>query len=301
MLTIKNITKSGGVDAVRYYNHSTRYSKSDLMLYAARVNGAKYARVDLKHGKSIITHAVPGNAVITAKKPPKKAHKLFINRAIDYSGIGYDIYISDDEYYNDIIVINCDNRRTYTINNGRYASLYDNIVKYVSEYDALYCALEDVKNNIRGREYKTMRAAILDYLNVEVTAKQAGKVRAIVSKTTSAHYLNYYDEHERAADLLTVLTPHKWECQIIRGCCQGETATAIFPADVYSDEDIKFFEAFYFGKYYDYSITYCGETVGEFIPDYIAWDDEELYTRCIDAAGLPETFDRNNIVYTEEN
>lgn len=239
-----------------------------------------------------------GKKTISGARPEKMEHKLFITQTIDETGSGYLFEIGENDYFNNVIVVSGDH---ITQNNTRseYGELFDNICRYVTDSDALYYSSEDIKTSCPDRDYKTMREAVADLLGVEVTAYKAGQVRQILNKKTSAYYMDYYSENERAAELLSVLTPYTWTTETIRGYVQRDWATIIYPKELYGAEDVQLFEAFYFGMYSDYVVKYCDLSVSIFIPDYIVWDTEKLITECLNAVGLPDNFDRKNVVIRE--
>lgn len=238
-----------------------------------------------------------GNQAIHAGIPAKKEYKLFINQSIDYSGDGYEWNIRENDFYNNLIV-NPFERFSGDNDKSDFFDLIDNINNYVVEYDTLIYALEDVKRGVTDRDYSTMQEAISDLLGVEVSTYTTGKVRQALNR-----YYNSYgrgEDYEKTAALLTILTPYTWAADCIRGYCQGDWATILYPTELYTKEDIEYYEAFYFGGYAAVDITYRGETVTDFLTDNVVWDYDKLINTCLDIAGLPQDFNRDNIVYSKE-
>lgn len=297
MNTIININNNA--NSVRVHNHNKQYSKTDLLAYAQNINKAKFADIRFNRGYSVLSHEITGKSVkIAHKTPTKYVYKIHVDRSIDDCGIGYDWEISENDFYKNIIVPG--GRDFRTINTGDFAALYNVIVNNCIEYDALLYELEDIAQGVKDRDYRTMCEAITDILGVSCNRQQAGAVRKALNTPTSTYYLTYRNDNDVIVEILTALTPHTWKREAIKGCCQGDYAEIIYPADVYNDDDLKRFEAFFFGMYYDYAITYKGDTITDFIPDYIAWDSEKMDNYILDlvsANNYPDDVKRPDIVY----
>lgn len=290
MLTIININNNA--DNIRVYDHRTQYNKNDLLYAAERVKNAKHANINRRGGRISLQHKINCNGVIKHNTPRQLKHKLFIERCIDTYGDGFTFNILDDEYYNNIIVIG--SRDFCEINNSEYGELYDAIKKRADDMSGEIMDINDGVNDY----YETISEAVADMLYVE---NIAGEQAAAVKNAAVNYWNNKINFDEYAAALLTALTPHKWNCCMLRGYCQGDWINILYPADVYSDEDINFYEAFYFGKYQDYIIKYRGETICDYIPDHIAWNENELTARILELTRDYLTSDENisaaDIVY----
>lgn len=296
MLTIKDINNNK--NSVRVYNHATKYSKSDLLAYANNVNNALFADIRMKNGYSILTHKIDKNGgKIRHNAPDKKRHKIFVDRCIDNFGDGFETYINNDEYYNNIIAFG--NRDYITFNKSEYGALFDNIITEL-KYNCYYI---DIVNAIKNGEttfYNDIVDCAADIFGVNpetITENNAVKIYDILQSFYNSRIVT---ERETIAAILTELTPLKWYADTIRGYCQSEWNNIVYP-DTYSSSAILDFETFYFGKYQDYIIKYRGETVSDYIPDYIAWDENELNNTVLELTRDYLTSDENisaaDIVY----
>lgn len=250
MLNIIDINNNA--NSVRVNDHRTQYNKNDLLYAAERVKNARRANINKRGGRIALAHNIKCSGRIKHKTPRQLKHKLFINRDIDEYGDGYAYNILDNEYYNNIIVI--DNRFFTGINAG--------------DYEQLYCSIETGADNMAGEitdiihgvndYYNTVSEAVADYLNIEnISADQAAAVQRAASD-----YMNnkkHFDEY--AAALLTALTPHKWSCCTLRGSCQRDWINILYPADVYNDDDIKEYECYFFGLCDEFTATYKNDNV----------------------------------------
>lgn len=130
-----------------------------------------------------------------------------------------------------------------------------------------------------------------------ITENNAVKIYDILQSFYNSRIVT---ERETIAVILTELTPLNWCADTIRGYCQSEWNYIVYP-ETYSSNTILDFETFYFGKYKDYIIEYRGETICDFIPDHIAWNENELTTRILELTRDYLTSDENisaaDIVY----
>lgn len=245
---------NNNANSVRVINHGTRFTKAGLLAYARNVNAAKYA--DIGTDKSILTHGINGGSMsIKHKKPERKEHTLYITQHMPWDWSELDCY----EYLHGIIALGNDSNSEF--NKGEYRNLFDRIVDNIVLGD-MECDIE----HIEEMGYKNTTEYINDVLWVNANTYQVGKLKKILERCRTAYSLfnihqeRYYDE-DIIADVLTVFTPHKWESATITGSVQREWTDIVYPADIYSSKDIKYFEAYYFGKYMDYEAVYNGESV----------------------------------------
>lgn len=299
MLTIKAINNNK--NGVRAYNHAAKYSKTDLLAYANNVNSALFADIRMKNGYSILTHKIDKNgAKIKHNAPDKKRHKIFVDRCIDSCGDGFEIYLNNDEYYNNIIAFG--NKDYIVFNKSEYGGLFDTILTEI-EYNGYYI---DTVNAIKNGEtmfYSDAVDCAADIFGVDpdtITENNAVKIYDVLQSFYNSRIVT---ERETIAAILTELTPLKWCADTIRGYCQSEWNYIVYP-DTYSSAAILDFETFYFGKYQDYILKYRGETAIDFIPDHIAWNKSELDARILELTRDYLTSDENisaaDIVYNFE-
>lgn len=261
MLNIIDINNNA--DSVRVMDHRTQYNKNDLLYAAERVKNAKHANINRRGGRISLQHKINCNGVIKHNTPRQLKHKLFIDQCIDTYGDGYEIECNDG-YYDNIIVIG--SRDFCEINNSEYGELYDAIKKRADDMSGEIMDINDGVNDY----YETIPEAVADMLDVEnITGEQA----AAVKNAAAAYWNNKINFNEYAAALLTALTPHKWECDTLRGCCQGDWINILYPADVYSDTAISEYGCYFFGMYYEYNARYNGDNVTYFYSDNYTRDE----------------------------
>lgn len=260
MLTVININNNA--DNIRVYDHRTQYNKNDLLYAAERVKNAKHANINRRGGRISLQHKINCNGVIKHNTPRQLKHKLFIDQCIDEYGDAFIFNILDD--YNNVIVIK--SRDFCEINNSEYGELYDAIKKYADDMSGEIMDINDGVNDY----YETITEAVADMLDVEnIIGEQADAV-----KNAAVNYWNNkIDFNEYAAALLTALTPHKWNCCTLHGYCQREWINILYPADVYSDADIKEYKCYFFGMYHEYNARYNGDTVTYYYSDNYKHDE----------------------------
>ena len=265
MLNIIDINNNA--DSIRVNNHRTQYSKNDLLYAAERVKNAKHANINRRGGRISLQHKINCNGAIKHNTPRQLKHKLFIDQCIDEYGDGYAENILDDEYYNNIIAI--ENRNFCGNVSGDYEQLYLNIE---TSADNMAGELDDVKHKISDI-YDTATECIIGMLDLPPEAKPNTKQVHAVKNAAAAYWYNKINFDEYAAALLTALTPHEWNCCTLRGSCQHDWINILYPADVYSDADIKEYECYFFGMYYEYNARCNGDNVTYFYSDNYTRDD----------------------------
>ena len=238
---------NNNANSVRVYDCGTRFTKSGLLAYARNVNAAKYA--DIGTDKSTLTHAIDGGAMsIRHKKPERKEHTLFITQQMPWNNDE----LSDCEWLHNIIAIG--GRDTCEFNEGDYCELYARIKGGIISGDMEY----EIENCIGDCGYKNATELINDYLGVNANTRQVGKMKKILKKYKEDRY---YSDEDLIADVMTVFTPHKWASTSIHGCVQRDWAYIVYPTDIYNQQSIDEFEAYYFGMYMDYKATFEEEDV----------------------------------------
>lgn len=279
MLTVTGINNNA--NSVRVYDHRTKYNKNDLLYAAERVKDAKHANISRRGGRIALAHNIKCVGRIRHKTPRQLKHKVFIDQCIDEYGDGWSWFI-ECEHYNNIIVVESRNFRG--INSGDYSELYENIKKCA---DDMAGEIIDIIHGVNNY-YDTIPEAVADMLYINnITPTQADEINA----AAAAYWNNKISFNEYAAELLTALTPHKWEVATLRGCCQSDWIKIIYPADVYSDNDIAEYECYFFGMYYEYNARYNGETITAYYSDNYTTND--IISNMADYFGV----NSNQVVY----
>lgn len=249
MLTIKDINNN--TRGVKYCDHKKdNFTKADILAYAQHIADTKHAFINLHgaHKGARVTYAIEGGrAAINHAAPKKMICPLRI-----WQREPFDCPLDCNDYYNDIITTG--NRDYIERDCSEYHYLFKAIKHNIIDYDELFYELEDIKR--RRGNYNSMRDCIADILGVTPVNKyQASKVYAITKKC----YTQRVNANDTIAELLTILTPHKWSAGTIRGCCQRDWQNIIYPTDIYNDDDIDSFEAFYFGLFWEYQAGRRGD------------------------------------------
>ena len=286
MLNITDINNNA--DNIRVINHNNKYSKNDLLNAAERVKAAKHCYIDKRGARLILSHGITGNNKIMHKTPEKKAHKLFINEYIDEYGDGYNWNIEENEFFNNVIVYG--NREFIDrVKQSDFSELFETIKNNFEE-----CG--DDLNNYKSSDkytreiYKNMCDIIQDHFNVTVSPYISGIIRKILNKSG-----RYYNDAQRIAELMTVLTPYTWRAATIRGCCQRDYNTIYYPIELYNDDDIRYFEAFYFGMYTSVNAAYKNDAINFDYPYY--YDRNDIIQECCNNYGVPIECARVNWYY----
>lgn len=245
---------NNNANGVRVINHGTRFTKAGLLAYARNVNAAKYA--DIGTDKSILTHGIDGGSMsIKHKKPERKEHTLFITQTLPQCDSSP---LMDDEYLHNIIAMG--NRNFNEFNHSEWGHIYTAIV----DGDLL-----DELESYDWYGYKNRTEMISEYLDIEATPYQVGKLRRLCEKWTGGHCCR----EDIIAEVLTLFTPYTWKSSDIAGYCQGDWADIVYPTELYTTEDIDLFEAYFFGKFMDYRADYNGEEIWFTFTDYTEESD----------------------------
>ena len=144
--------------------------------------------------------------------------------------------------------------------------MYDAIKNYADDISGEIMDINDGVNDY----YETIPEAVADMLDVKnITGEQA----AAVKNAAAAYWYNKINFNEYAAELLTALTPHEWNCRTLRGYCQGDWINILYPADVYGDAAISEYECYFFGMYCEYNARYNGDNVTYYYSDNYTRDE----------------------------
>lgn len=161
----------------------------------------------------------------------------------------------------DVIITGNDDLIGYNTDNSLYSNICD-AINYYDFYDQLE-AISLYDNDI----YHTYKECVEDYLNIKVSAAQARLIKNRLLNNRSYRTRFYSDDDIIIADIMSIVTGHKYEWSTIRGYCQGDWQEVLYPADKYNARDLlDELEGYYFTGS-DYVIT-------------IYEDDEEKHWYC---------------------
>lgn len=129
--------------------------------------------------------------------------------------------------------------------------LYSSVVHAINS--GMECELDAISlydNDI----YHTYKECVEDYLGFNVSASQARLIKNRILDNRSYRTRFYSDDDILIADIMSIVTGHKYEWSMIRGYCQREWQNVLYPADKYSHDVIEMLEGYYFTGS-DYRIT----------------------------------------------
>lgn len=161
------------------------------------------------------------------------------------------------EYVEDVFEWNDYYEQIYVEGNRNFAKhVPEELKKLLAVLDAgeLAEALDDIERRTGGyycEWYKNATEAITDFIDVphKPGKRPATKTISRIKKAI----LYYANGLLTKAEALTELTGRRYEETTIRGCCQGDYARVIYPADEYPN-GLKYFEADFFGMFTEYEV-----------------------------------------------
>lgn len=172
--------------------------------------------------------------------------------------------------YSDVIITG--NRDYISFNTDN--SLYAAVSRAINYYD-FYDQLEDISlydNDI----YHTYKECVEDYLECKVSATQARLIKNRILDNRSYRTRYYSDDDILIADIMSIISGHKYEWSMIRGYCQGDWQNVLYPADKYSHDVIEMLEGYYFTGS-DYGITiYEDDEETDCYCDFFWQDDDTI-------------------------
>lgn len=230
--------------------------------------------------------------IIKGIKPKFLEHKLYIDEYIDESGIGWDWFTSCDF---DNYIITSDSNRCSDFINTRYEREYNAVCYFLENgIDDYQDAGTLTKwNDIYYRpHYETKTECLNAYMGYshKWTKEECIKVSKILNNSKCS--LNY--DNELIVQILTIYTGRAWKVDYIKGYSQGEYAEVIHCGyddsnKPYSKDYIDEIEAFYFGGYFDYNVTYKNHSCS-----YFYTDREKAINDFMSEYGIKN---RNNVVF----
>ena len=167
----------------------------------------------------------------------------------DYADIGRDFLDYEMcDCFPDVIITGNRNYISFNDDNDLYAAV-SRAIDYYDFYDQLD-AISLYDNDI----YHTYKECVEDYLGFNVSASQARLIKNRILDDRSYRTRFYSDDDILIADIMSIISGHKYEWSMIRGYCQREWQNVLYPADKYSHDLIEMLEGYYFTGS-DYCIT----------------------------------------------
>lgn len=151
----------------------------------------------------------------------------------DFSDIGRDFLDYEMcDFYSDVIITGNRDFISFNTDNGLYSSVRDAINYY--DFAEQLCDIETCENDI----YHTYKECVEDYLNINVSATQARLIKNRLLNRQSYRTRFYSDDDILIADIMSIISGHKYEWSTIRGYCQRDWQEVLYPADKYNARDL---------------------------------------------------------------
>lgn len=171
--------------------------------------------------------------------------------------------------YPDVIITG--NRDYISFNDDN--DLYSSVVHAINS--GMECELDAISlydNDI----YHTYKECVEDYLGFNVSASQARLIKNRLLDNRSYRTRFYSDDEALIADIMSIISGHKYEWSMIRGYCQGDWQNVLYPADKYNARDLlDELEGYYFtGR--DYYITIYEDDIETDDYCYFFWQDDDV-------------------------
>lgn len=175
--------------------------------------------------------------------------------------------------YSDVIITG--NRDFISFNDDN--DLYSSVVHAINS--GMECELDAISlydNDI----YHTYKECVEDYLECKVSATQARLIKNRILDNRSYRTRFYSDDDILIADIMSIISGHKYEWSMIRGYCQGDWQNVLYPADKYSHDVIEMLEGYYFTGS-DYYITIYEDDIET--DDYcdFFWQDNDTIKKLV--------------------
>ena len=210
-----------------------------------------------------------------------KIYALQIAPEYQESPLVWDMYNLRGTYWEDIEISGNRDFRDHVSEEFETACCVCDSWDFSNALDELWYGESDV--------YNTLRDVLDDFLPREKPYTDAEENR--LKRIIKAYHARALSDDEYFLEILSLVKGERYIKWCIRGCTQSDWQYIYFPADKYSDEDIKIFEVEYFNTGTEWTI-HDEETPPE-NPDDICgysiychgWNNEQIKQEIADAAG----------------
>ena len=210
-----------------------------------------------------------------------KIYALQIAPEYQESPLVWDMYNLRGTYWEDIEISGNRDFRDHVSEEFETACCVCDSWDFSNALDELWYGESDV--------YNTLRDVLDDFLPREKPYTDAEENR--LKRIIKAYHARALSDDEYFLEILSLVKGERYIKWCTRGCTQSDWQYIYFPADKYSDEDIKIFEVEYFNTGTEWTI-HDEETPPE-NPDDICgysiychgWNNEQIKQEIADAAG----------------
>lgn len=181
-----------------------------------------------------------------------------------------------DEFFPDNIIL--DGNRDYQ---SHTMPVYDRIIE---AYDEAAREIENLDLRNGYAAYNNATEAINDYFPAQEYREKPYNTRDIhrIREALRLYGTRKYYDGDYILDMLEAITGEAWAETTIRGCCQGEWQTVIYPVKSWSRESLEIFETEYFNTGAEWIIDDTGDTMTD-PGDIVGWS---LYTHSWNTDGI---------------
>lgn len=169
------------------------------------------------------------------------------------------------------------------LNDGELADILDSFNRRLKDYNT--------------EVYKNVSEAIADFLQPEHKARYSTKEIHDLNNLVCSYGVYSPGEDAILLSVLNIVTGKKYQLSTIRGCCQSEWQSVLYPSDVYSDETIEYLEKDYFNTGSEW-IIHDEESIPESVEDIsgysvycYSWDLDGIADEIMNAVGADDSYD----------
>lgn len=169
------------------------------------------------------------------------------------------------------------------LNDGELADILDSFNRRLKDYNT--------------EVYKNVSEAIADFLQPEHKARYSTKEIHDLNNLVCSYGVYSPGEDAILLSVLNIVTGKKYQLSTIRGCCQSEWQSVLYPSDVYSDETIEYLEKDYFNTGSEWiihdeeSIPESAEDISGYSVYCYSWDLDGIADEIMNAVGADDSYD----------
>lgn len=169
------------------------------------------------------------------------------------------------------------------LNDGELADILDSFNRRLKDYNT--------------EVYKNVSEAIVDFLQPEHKARYSTREIHNLNALVCSYGINSRDDDEILVSVMGIVTGKKYQLSTIRGCCQREWQSVLYPFDVYSDETIEYLEKDYFNTGSEWiihdedSIPENENDISGYSVYCYSWDLDGIADEIMNAAGADDSYD----------
>lgn len=169
------------------------------------------------------------------------------------------------------------------LNDGELADILDSFNRRLKDYNT--------------EVYKNVSEAIADFLQPEHKARYSTREIHDLNNLVCSYGVYSPGEDAILLSVLNIVTGKKYQLSTIRGCCQGEWQSVLYPSDVYSDETIEYLEKDYFNTGSEWiihdeeSIPESAEDISGYSVYCYSWNLDGIADEIMNAVGADDSYD----------